>query len=428
MTSEEQVDYSPCPITHAHRRLLDCHELWHAVQRNYMEPEAFRLNLNSLIQGLRSVTWLLQKQKATLPDFSEWYADWQELARQETIMAWIVRSRNRIVKEADLELLSQASVYISLDWLNEMSMSWNMPPRYTTRQILIRLLSTQDVPPVGVLTVERRWVDRLLPEHELLDACAHAYELTARVIAIAHAKNGVDRCSLPSRKLPCVTSGLRARLLCMHELDETRRLHINLETRAEVAEYVRATPGNSEKAVKRYGENPLTGDAIAVVPQIIEVNKKMLSLDGGLMTVAILMRGERLIGTFSLEFYDQASKRIAFHKVGDWVKRYNADGVVVVAESWVAFPDEAEFSDPNIVPARDRPDKQEAITVTGITKDGRTLEAMCIFTRDAGGQIKFGDTELTDSTYVNALEPVRRVWGQRAVDDQRVPDGPGTDS
>ena len=242
MVGTEPADYSPCPIVHAHRRLLDCHELWHAAQENYMEPEAFRLNLNSLIQGLRSVTWLLQKQKAALPDFSQWYAKWQELARQDSIMTWIVRSRNRIVKEADLELLSRASVYISLDWLNEMSMAWSMPPRYSTRQILIRLLSTQRVPPVGVLTVERRWVDRLLPEHELLDACAHAYQLTASVIATAHVRKGVHRCDLPPRKSPCVTSELVTRPLCMLEVDETRKLHVNLQTRAEIAEYILPAP------------------------------------------------------------------------------------------------------------------------------------------------------------------------------------------
>lgn len=423
MASAEPAGYSPCPIAHAHRRLLDCHELWHAAQKNYMEPEAFRLNLNSLIQGLRSVTWLLQKQKATLPDFPEWYAEWQELARQDSIMTWIVRSRNRIVKEADLELLSRASVYVSLDWLNEMSMSWSMPPRYTTRQILIRLLSTQRIPRVGVLTVERRWVDRLLPEHELLDACAHAYQFTARVIATAHVSKGVDRCDLPARTSPCVTSEIKRRLLCMHEIDEVRKLHVNLETGTEIGEYLRPVPGSAQEARQRYGENSLTGDAIAMVPQVIEFNKKMLMMDGGLATVAILMRGEKMIDTVSLEFYDQASKRIAFHKVGDWARRYDADGVVIVSESWMAFLGKDEdVSDPNIIPARDRPDKQEAITVTGITKDGRTLKASCIFTRDTDGQISFGDTILTDSIHANTLEPVRRVWEKRAAEDQKIPE------
>ena len=134
--------------------------------------------------------------------------------------------------------------------------------------ILIRLLSTQRVPPVGVLTVERRSVDRLLPEHELLDACAHAYQLTASVIATAHVPKGVHRCDLPPRKSPCVTSELVTRPLCMLEVDETRKLHVNLQTRAEIAEYIQPAPNDGEKAVKRYGGNNLTGDAIAMVPRM----------------------------------------------------------------------------------------------------------------------------------------------------------------
>jgi hypothetical protein len=411
MADAGSAERKPCPIVHAHRRLLDCHELWHAVQENYMEPESFRLSLNSLIQGLRSVTWLLQKQKDSLLNFSDWYGQWQDSVRDDSIMSWIVRSRNRIVKEADLELLSQAGVYISLDWANEMSMTWSMPPRYTTRQILIRLLSTQNIPPVGVLTVERRWVDRLLPDHELLDACSHAYEQISMIIAVAHARMAVSQCDLASRKTPCVTSELVRQPTCMLEGGETRKLHINLETRTEVAEYVDVVPGTGQEAVERYGEIKFTGDAIAMVPQVIEVNKKMLSIDGALATAAILMRGNRMIYTCALDFYDQGSKRIAFHKLADWVRRYGADGIVVTSESWVSFLGEGEnMMDPNLVPARDRPDKKEAITVIGMTSDGRRAKAMCIFTRDANDQITFGDTVLSDSAHFNSLEPVRRLW------------------
>ena len=376
-----------------------------------MEPESFRLALNSLIQALRNVTWLLQKRKALLPDFPAWYGEWQDSARQDSIMAWIVRSRNRIVKEADLELHSRVGVFISLDWVNEMHMTWSLPPRYTTRQILIRLLSTQDIPPVGVLTVERKWVDRFLPEHELLDACAHAYRLTARIISIAHARMGIAGCNLPSRKIPCVTSELVGRLPCMLKIDETRKLHINLETRAEIAEYVRTLPGTTQEAVQRYGENNLTGDAIAMVPQVLEINKKMLSMDGRLMTVAILMRGDKMIDTCSLEFYDQGSKRIAFHKVADWVRRYGADGVVLTSESWVAVLKEGEnLLDPNTVPARDRPDKQKRYRLE-LGAIARAAEAICIFTRDANGQVVFGDTALTDDESAHSNPRQRRFAG-----------------
>ena len=85
---------------------MDCHVHWHASLDEYMEPQGFRLNLNALIQALRNVTFMLQKQKANLPDFIEWYPAWQESVKGDEVMSWVVRARNRIVKEADLELNS----------------------------------------------------------------------------------------------------------------------------------------------------------------------------------------------------------------------------------------------------------------------------------------------------------------------------------
>ena len=87
---------------------MDCHDHWHAALDKYMEPDGFRLELNALIQNLRNVTWLLQKQKAHLPGFSDWYPKWQAAVKPNPVMGWIVKARNRIVKEADLELLSTA--------------------------------------------------------------------------------------------------------------------------------------------------------------------------------------------------------------------------------------------------------------------------------------------------------------------------------
>ena len=376
-----------------------------------MEPEAFRLNLNNLIQSLRNVTWLLQKQKANLPDFADWYGGWQESVAEDPIMQWIVRSRNRIVKESDLELLSRANIWVSLDWANEIAMSWTMPPRYTTREILIRLLSTQDIPPVGILTIERRWVDRMLPEFELLDACAQAYRNIARVIAIAHVKTQTQRCNLPRRILPCVNSTLTTRPECMYKWDENRRLHINLETRGEITEHLEIIPGSHTDSEARYGEMKLTGDAIARVPQIIEVNKRMLAIDGRLATVAILMRGDRIIDSFGLEFYDQGSKRVAIRKVADWAERNNADGVILVSEVWLAvMRPEDDPSDPNMLRPTDRPDRMEAIQVVAITRDGRTADSTCIFTREQDGSIVFDETIHGTNKQGGILEPIRRRW------------------
>jgi hypothetical protein len=374
-----------------------------------MEPESFRLNLNNLIQSLRNVTWLLQKQKVDFPDFAEWYGTWQRSVAQDSIMRWIVKSRNRIVKEADLELLSRARIRVSLDWVNEVHMNWTMPPRYTTREILIRLLSTQAIPPVGILTIERRWIDQKLPDSELLDACAYAYRNISHVIATAHAKAEVQLCDLPDRNMPCVKSKVASRPECMYGGSENRILHINLETRAEVTERIEVIPDSVSH--DRYGKIRLTGDAIARVPQIIEVNKRMLMLDGGLATVAIFMRGDRAIDTLGLDFYDQGSKRVALHKVADWAERYDADGVIFVAEAWLTeIGPEENPTDPPKFPARAGDNRMEAITVAAITRDGRSTDSVCMFTREQDGKIVFDETLHDVGQQVNALEPVRRRW------------------
>jgi hypothetical protein len=201
----------------------------------------------------------------------------------------------------------------------------------------------------------------------------------------------------------------------MHEWDENRLLHINLETRAEIAEYVEILPDDSAAARERYGELKLTGDAIAQVPQIIELNKKMLTMDGSLATVAILMQGDRTIDTLMLDFYDQASKRIAIRRLADWVEHSNADGLIFISESWIGFMKPGEDpADPRTPPARNRPDRMEAIQVVAITRDGRASNSTCIFTREEDGTILFGETMQSSDAQLNALEPVRRRWREKA--------------
>lgn len=58
-----------CPVPDAHRRLDAAHRLWHQAEASYAEPDGFTANLNACIQALRSVTWVLQKGKRSIPDF-----------------------------------------------------------------------------------------------------------------------------------------------------------------------------------------------------------------------------------------------------------------------------------------------------------------------------------------------------------------------
>ncbi|MFJ8362278.1 hypothetical protein [Streptomyces sp. NPDC093984] len=220
----------PCPLVDAHRRLMDCHMQWHVLHESYYEPDDFRLNLNSLVPNLRNVTWLLQKQKAAIPDFDTWYPQFQQSAGKSEIMKWVVKSRNRITKESDLELLSSCKVVWIRDWLRRVEGTATFAPRMTTHEILLSLYRN-GVPPVGTVTLKRRWVDKALPEWELLAATAEVYSRLQQLLWTAHSAFGIERCDLPDRSLECVTSQLAdstARLSCMHLAQSELQTHISM--------------------------------------------------------------------------------------------------------------------------------------------------------------------------------------------------------
>jgi len=138
---------------------MDSHVRWHAAADAYMDPESFRINLNSLLESLRSVTFLLQNEKLELPSFDRWYGAWRDGTKDDPIMRWGLEARNRIVHQADLEMHSKALVRLSFDWLNEIESVLEVPPHYTTHQTISALLATVPQPIEGVISIERRWVD-----------------------------------------------------------------------------------------------------------------------------------------------------------------------------------------------------------------------------------------------------------------------------
>ena len=105
-----------CPINSTHGRLHQAHRLWHQVQAEYGNPEGFCTNLNAAIQALRTVTFVLQKEKQDVPNFDGWYDQWRARLRQDPVMQWLVTARNRIEKEGDLDTCSSARVSLLAGW------------------------------------------------------------------------------------------------------------------------------------------------------------------------------------------------------------------------------------------------------------------------------------------------------------------------
>lgn len=402
---------------------MDCHAHLHAALEEYMEPEGFRLNLNSLIQALRNVTWLLQKQKADLPEFGEWYPAWQASVKDDPVMSWVVKARNRIVKQADLELHSTARLIVAIDWLNGGEKVFPVPPWWTARDIAAMLVR-KGVPPdleegESSLTIERRWVDRLLPDRELLTACAHALGQLTAVLRTAHDHCGVANCDLGTRSRQCIDADLEYPLDCMWLGEDPRTAHFDLATLAPYERHIRRVnldPALAKAASERYGIiEPLSGGIIERVPHMLEMGKATLSADGFIATTIWLMRGEEVVDMQAPVFFDQASKMLAMQSLATRVEMLNADGFGLLGEVWHApAPTAAQMRSGQYARARDHPERTEAIHVFGLKKDGEFLSLILHFSRN-GDEIEFGDLiTQTDPGVLAMMHPVMRVWG---IDD-----------
>ena len=196
-----------CPLAAVDQRLVDAHKLWHQAEAAYFDPDGFRLALQNAIRTLRSVTFILQNNKAVIPNFVQWYGDyvdekhgkrgkWQERLHADPLMRWMVDARNRIEKRGDLESQSIVRAEIIASYLDE-------GPRVDVPALLFQStkallqgipddLLGQHIRRNGVVRIQRRWVENTLPDYELLDAIAIYYGKLTELVHDAHRQIGLD--------------------------------------------------------------------------------------------------------------------------------------------------------------------------------------------------------------------------------------------
>ncbi|MGW1337168.1 hypothetical protein ACWD7B_23085 [Streptomyces rubiginosohelvolus] len=410
--------YNRCPMPSAHKRLMDCHAMWHAMANSYMEPETFRMHLNSLIQGLRNVTFLLQKQKSELPDFTNWYSEFQDQAKSDPTMRWVVASRNRVVKESDLELLSEVKVRWVADWANKQERTFTFPPRMPSKAILASLLSTPSEKRKGVVTVSRRWVDRALPEQELLNATRKAFIRLCGLLSRAHDACGIGSCGLADRDPECVNGILTADpLSCMDINPGSLQDHFDLSAMRGIGEIYTKVPydeAKTAKARKRYGVSDFPpGDPIELAPLVMDHARKVLSRDKHHINVVWLFRGNEVIENFAQTYADQNAKYLAFHRLADRVETLRADGILLIAEMWYVT-DHKQDDKGNIIPARDRGrDRREALHVLSATREGEAVSLIAPFSRKLLGTIQLEETFTegdVEHKSIGILSPILDRW------------------
>lgn len=415
-----------CPIPNTHRRLQEAHQLWHQTADNYQDPTGFRTNLNATIQTVRNVTFILQKEKHSIPDFETWYPEWQERMRQDPVLRWLHQARNIIVKEGDLKTKSTARVTIQT-YLDFPVTDLEVPPLLPTEIIAIHLsnLSLPNLPPsvleTGILSVERRWVVSELPEWELLDVIAHGYGVLSNLLAEAHKQCGYSFSvckGLHSKNASFVrNSHLDGKLPCMVTNRELRTAHVSLSNKQPLIPGRKEEPVDLtlvEKASKRYGfkdESPpdLLKDKslVEVVEWCLVRAKQILLKDKYHVPMAFLQLpdGSWQFNTFVIQ--DQEDKYVLMRQLANEIERTGAEALIDIHEVWYA-PADATLE--KGLSASQSPDRREALAITSATAKGEIKSYITPFSRGFFGKITFESTQIMENDQPFYLEPVLAVW------------------
>jgi hypothetical protein len=417
---------SSCLLVNVDRRLEDVHQQWHQAEAAYFDPERFRLSIQTVIQTLRTVTFVLQNQKNVIPNFDDWYGDWQTRLRADALMRWMVDARNKIEKQGDLEAHSLVRAEIIASYLNE-GPRIEVPARlFDAPLALIKNIPNSElgehVRTHGILKIERRWVENTLPDYELLDAVAIAYGRLSDLVKDAHRQLGLQQ--------PVTTNvvtggkfgeGARSgRLPCMIGHADLRALNISLSDGSLVQlEKISKTVDLSEakKVAKRYALRPkiVFGPDISseetIAANLFRTARTMFLKDGYHITVLFLLRDQKPVQIIEMRPKTHGQKYLIMRDVAHEVIKYGADAVIVLSEVWTSPLDPQK----PYQRAVDSPAREEALVARLALKGGEPIEWIARIRRN-GRKLSLGETRINRDGILFSLAPIYEAWGHAVPD------------
>ncbi len=435
-----------CPIPLAHKRLRDCHDYWHKMHEVYHDPHGFRRELNTLLQSLRNVTFILQAEKSAVPDFDAWYAPWQERMREHPVMRWSHQSRNHVVKQGDLETHSVATARLIASWSPRSSSDGessgtegvkaagvdgqepeiHAAPSSSAKEQVEQLLALPNaVIRDGFIEFRRRWVDKNLPDYELLDACAEVYGFLSLLFDDLHKRLGLETGYVFMHGgTPVVVqdhSSGRPPCMVVPELP-VRRLRLSNGSVDVGGRRFAAQPGNIveyRKVLKRYGQPPAAPPKVSNLVELtdwyMQLARQMMIRDRHHGWYAFLFKGTTQVAAEILEARDFADKSVVMRELADTMDRSDVDGIIVVGDSWLAPIEHDPDGIP--IPARHSPKRTEALAVDVLVSTGESRGLIWPYER-RWGKVVFVGEPIEANGRDGYLTPVREMWQRKQSSDK----------
>lgn len=420
-----EVDKGSNAVGAVLRRLGDLRQLWHQTRSVYFEPDKFRLGLQSTIATARTVTFILQSNKAAIPGFEAWYEGVQSKFKSDPVMRWAVNARNKIEKQGDLATLSEVRVELVASYAGHPYTAWTPASVFASlgdirRTVPVHLLDDH-VLKHGVLCVQRRWVDAELPDHEILDALAHVYGQLAQMVVDLHRHIGA---AIPNGGpgkgehllLDALPDG---RLKSMEILEAERTIYVAVSTgrEMEIGRIPKGPPSAkvTHLARKRYGKDAWAGlkDARSfkeMADAFFVEARRVILRDGYHMPIMLLWKDLLPVDQIQAWPTDQRAKYMMMRDAAVRARQIGANGVTVISEAWTARREDL----PESGFAAEAERRGEALVMFAANADGEMFSLQATITRRRIKKHKvkaLGPTEL-DKGQIMALAPILDVWGR----------------
>jgi hypothetical protein len=397
------------------------HRAWHDAENSYFDPEGFRFRIQSAIQTLRTVTFVLQNNKRLFSDFDAWYGEWQQRFRMDPLMRWMVDARNKIEKQGDLETHSFVRAEIIASHLNDGPVI-QVPAELADAPLkLLKSIPTnalgEHVRKDGIMRISRRWVENSLPDFELLEAVAKAYGQIALLVGDAH-----QALDLPGPATMNQTAGIAypkdgtdGRMPCMVGHEDQRTLNIWLADGRPFDLSRHMIPfdlRNARTLEAKYEINakevfPDTGANEDLLASLFTTARTMFLKDGYHITIGFLIKDGKPVDMIQMAPSEHGEKYLMMRSLAHDVQRRAADAVILTGEVWSAPFDPQE-------PYRravDSPVKYEALVATLVSKNGDPVQYFADIRRD-GEKIELTETQVSRGGAFFAFGAIYEVWGK----------------
>lgn len=217
-----------CPIPATHDRLAEVHFWWHEMAEWYHEPDPFRYRLGALIQAARSVSLMLQTEKALFEDFGFYETDWVGKMKSDPVMLWLKETRTSHFHQSALAPSSWLTMECFRNprkpiWDDEEVEHFGTVDPFQCTHFYINAGPQTDHGHNFI----RLWSMEGLNGRELLEACAYIYDRLDELVSEAHKRLGASVVSY-------LNLGSNRRLPCMEDIDQYRIVKTRMRKGKEV--------------------------------------------------------------------------------------------------------------------------------------------------------------------------------------------------